>query len=169
MIEWFARLGYAAKGMVYLLVGYRALKGALHWIRPAGSSEVLEGLQKQPLGEPLLLILAAGLAFFALWRAVQTFWDPEGVGKDWRGLLERTGYAVSGLFYGNLAAGALEMALEQVEPEDVHEQEQMAAFLLGQPLGQWLVAGAGLAVLGVGVAQLHKAWSGKFLEPVARR
>lgn len=166
MIEWFARLGHAAKGTVYLLVGYRALKGALRWIRPAGSSEALEGLQKQPLGDHLLLILAAGLAFFAVWRAVQTFWDPEGVGKSWRGLLERAGYAMSGLFYGNLSAGALEMAVEKVEPEDVHEQEQLAAFLLGQPLGEWLVAAAGLVVLGVGLAQLTKAWSGKFLEPL---
>ncbi|ODT61788.1 hypothetical protein ABS71_16730 [bacterium SCN 62-11] len=166
MIEWFARLGHGAKGMVYLLVGYRALQGALRWMRPVGSSEALKALHKQPLGDPLLLILAAGLAFFALWRAFQTFWDPDGVGKSWKGLLERAGFALSGLFYGNLAAGALEMALEEVEPEDVHEQEQLAAFLLGQPLGQGLVALAGLTVIATGLGQLYKAWSGKFLEPL---
>lgn len=166
MLEWFSRLGHAAKGVVYLLVGYRVLKGALRWIRPAGSSQALEALQKQPLGEPLLLILAAGLGFFALWRAVQTFWDPERVGRDWRGLLERAGFAMSGLFYGNLAAGALEMALERPEPEDIHEQEQLAAFLLGQPLGEWLVALVGMVVIAVGLGQLYKAWSGKFLEPL---
>ena len=166
MIDGLARLGHAAKGMVYLLVGWRALRGALRWSRPAGSTEALEELHKQPMGDSLLLGLAAGLACFALWRAVQTFWDPERLGKDWKGLVERAGFAVSGLFYGNLSAGALEMALEQVEPEDVKEQEQLAAFLLGQPLGQALVALAGLAVVGVGLGQLYKAWSGKFLKPL---
>ena len=166
MFEWFARLGHAAKGVVYLLVGYRALKGALRWIRPAGSGQALEALAKQPLGDPMLLVLAAGLSFFALWRAVQTFWDPDGVGRGWKGLLERGGFALSGLFYGNLAAGALEMAVEQPEPEDIHEQERLAAFLLGQPLGQWLVALAGAGVVAVGIGQIYKACSGKFLEPL---
>ena len=166
MLEWIARLGHSAKGLVYLLVGYRALKGALHWVRPGGSDQALAALDKQPSGELLLLVLAAGLGFFALWRAVQTFWDPDGVGRARRGLLERAGFAMSGFFYGNLAAGALEMALEQPEPEDIHEQEQLAAFLLDQPLGEWLVALVGGVTVAVGVGQLYKAYSGKFLEPL---
>jgi len=166
MFDWLARLGHAAKGVVYLLVGYRALKGALRWIRPAGSSQALEALAKQPLGDPMLLVLAAGLSCFALWRAVQTFCDPDGVGRSWRGLLERAGFALSGLFYGNLAAGALELAWESPEAEDLHEQERLAAFLLGQPLGEWLVALAGAGVVAVGLAQLYKAYSGQFLEPL---
>jgi len=64
--------------------------------------------------------------------------------------------------YGKLGKGALELALERPDPDDPREQEQLAAFLFAQPLGQLLVALVGVGLVGVAVFQFVKAWKGKF-------
>lgn len=166
MINWLARLGYGAKGVVYLLVAWRTIQAGLWLTRPTGSEGAMQGLDKHPDGDPLLLVLAIGLAAFCLWRIVQTLLDPDCLGRSPKALITRAGFACSAFFYGNLASGALEMAVERPEPEDRHEQERMAAFLFDQPLGELLVALAGVAVLLTGVAQLAKARNQKFLEPL---
>jgi len=154
-----ARVGYASKGAVYALVGALALKAARTWSRPAGSSEALE-----VLNHPFLLVIGLGLVAFSLWRLVQTVLDPDQNGTSWKGCLQRAGYAISGLVYFDLGKEALELLLERPEPEEQKHEEEMVAVALAQPGGEWLVGLVGLAIVGLGLAQLLKAFSASFLE-----
>ena len=56
-----ARLGYAAKGVVYLLVGWIAATAAWNGGATADSEEALAFLLEKPLGRPLLAVVALGL------------------------------------------------------------------------------------------------------------
>lgn len=156
-----ARVGYAAKGVVYFLIGVRALQAVTQHVRPAGSQEAVQRWG-QELGEPFLVALGIGLGCFALWRGVQVVLNPD---DRWWGA--RLGCALSGLLYAKLGKGALELAMERPDPDDPREQERLAAFLFTQPLGQAAVAIAGLLVVGVGVFQLVKAYRAKFEEQPA--
>jgi hypothetical protein len=161
---WLARIGYTAKGIVYFLVGLLAIRAAMQPVKPAGTEKALSAVDHQPYGTEMLVVVAVGLACFVLWRAAQALLDADGKGRDWKAIGQRVGFAVSALFYAKLAKQALILAFNWRDAEDLQEQEQMAGFLFTQPLGQALVALAGLLVLGLGIGQFVKAYKGKFKE-----
>lgn len=148
------RAGCAAKGLVYLLVGMRALRAAFEPIPPTGSKESMERWG-EALGIPFLVLLALGLFSFALWRGLQTWSSPKGF---W----SRAGYALSGLLYFKVGKEALELVWERPDADDQRKQEHLAAFLFSQPLGQALVGLAGAVVIGTGLYQFWKAYHAKF-------
>lgn len=162
-VEKFARFGYTAKGVVYIVIGILALQLAFGQGGEAtGPEGALTTIGQQPFGRALLAIMAVGLLAYALWRFVQAVVDPEHKGKDAKGLAQRAGYIASGLTYGALGLLAVRMALGQAGGEGGQSQEDWTARLLAQPFGVWLVALVGLLVIGVGLYQLYYGVSGKF-------
>ena len=81
-VKWLARFGYAAKGVVYMVVGGLALAAALG--RGGSSSPdqrgALRTILEQPFGQVLLGAVAVGLFGYALWRFVMAAEDTEGDG-----------------------------------------------------------------------------------------
>ncbi|HEV2129901.1 MAG TPA: DUF1206 domain-containing protein, partial [Longimicrobiaceae bacterium] len=111
-VEGLARLGYAAKGVVYLIVGGLAAQAALgSGGQTTGSEGALSTILRQPLGQVLLGAVAVGLAGYALWRFVQAALDPEHRGTDAKGIAIRLGYAISGVIHAGLAIEAARMVL----------------------------------------------------------
>jgi hypothetical protein len=162
-VERLARFGYAAKGVVYVIIGILALQLAFGQGGEAtGPEGALDTIGRQPFGRTLLAVMAVGLLSYALWRFVQAALDPEDKGRDAKGLAQRAGYVVSGLTYGALGLLAGRMALGAASGEDGGGAQDWTAWLLAQPLGVWLVALAGLIVIGAGLYQLYYGLSGKF-------
>ncbi len=158
-----ARLGYLAKGVVYLAIGFLALREALgvggKTTDPTGA---MASIGAQPFGGVMLVLLAAGLACYALWKLVQGLLDADGKGSDAHGLLRRVGYVGSAVIHGALSFTAAQSILGA---EDSSEDAAAASALAYQPpLGQILVALVGLGVIGVGLYQLYAAYGAKFRE-----
>src|ERR1700688_2598179 len=70
--EWMARAGFVARGAVYIVIGILAIKLA------AGSGDAnpsqqgaLKAVAAQPFGKLLLILVAIGLAGYALWRLLR--------------------------------------------------------------------------------------------------
>ena len=107
-----ARCGYAAKGIVYLLIGVLALIAALG---PGRQNHRFDRRfahhRGQPFGKVLLGLVGIGLCGYALWRFVQAGVDPENKGNDAKGIATRIGYAFSGLSYGALALTAFNIVM----------------------------------------------------------
>lgn len=72
-----ARLGYAAKGVVYLLVGAIAFRAATAAGSPEGARGALQSLAGESGGRLALAAVAIGLVAHVLWRLVQAVLDPE--------------------------------------------------------------------------------------------
>ena len=75
-LEWLARGGLIAYGVVHLLVGWLALQIA--WGTSGGTSAdtsgALKTLADQPFGKVLLWVVAVGLVALALWQVSEAIW-----------------------------------------------------------------------------------------------
>jgi hypothetical protein len=96
-VERLARLGYVAKGVVYAVIGFLALREALGaGGKTTDPSGAIHSIGTQPFGGIMLTLLAVGLVYYAMWKVVQGVIDPDGKGSDAHGILRRVAYAGSG-------------------------------------------------------------------------
>ena len=168
LLELAARVGYGARGFVYLSVGVLVLFATLGVIGDAvGVRGALEWLSQRPMGRLWMLLVGLGLTAFVLWRMLQSVFDADHEGTSRHGLATRLSQLFSGLSYAALAfaAFALFAGPRASDPsEDVVESQERAAILLGLPFGRWLLIAAGLTIFGIGVANVVKAWREDFSE-----
>lgn len=152
-----ARVGYVAKGVVYLLVGYLAARAALATGAPTGGTGALR--EALTAGGPwLVLLIGVGLLAHVAWRAVQALLDPENPSSGLR-LGVRAFHLVSGLVYGSLAISAFHLWQGRREAAG-GEEENFAAMLMAQPYGRWMVGLVGLAIVAYGIHQFVEACRG---------
>jgi hypothetical protein len=162
-----ARLGYAARGLVYLIIGGLAFLGGIG--RGGGTTDTkgaLVTLLGQPFGRILLALVAVGLLSYAIWRFVMAVKDPEQHGTEGSALVRRGAYLVSGILNLGIAVVAASLAFPGLLPTAGGGGEQgaqsWAAWLMHQPYGRWLVALVGLVVMGAAVAFAVRAAKAAF-------
>jgi hypothetical protein len=162
-LEMMARAGHGARGVVYCLVGGLAVLAAVGGGgRAGGSRSAFQTLLGQPFGRGLLVLVAVGLSFFAVWRFVESVTDADRYGNDAKGLAIRGAHLIGGIIAVGLAASALGLALGWGGGgDDDRAARDWTAWLMGQPFGPWLVGAVGLCVAGAGIAFALKAWRGK--------
>lgn len=109
-IEVLARAGYAARGIVYVIIGAFAVFAAFGSSDVKGTEGALQAILSQPYGRLLLWIIGFGLAAFCLWRLVQAIRDTDRHGSNAKGLAIRAGLIGGGLSYAAAALVALGLA-----------------------------------------------------------
>lgn len=159
-IQRLARMGYAAKGVVYLIIGGLALQAALgEGGKTTDSEGALRTILEQPFGWALLAIVALGLAGYAIWCFVQAIRDPEGIGSDAKGLGKRVVRAISGAIHTALALQAARLAFGSGGDKTSGSASQdWTAAVLAQPMGRWIVIAVGLAIVALGLVELTRAY-----------
>lgn len=161
--ETLARLGFVARGVVYLLVGGLAVVAALGpGGATTGSKGALASLLGQPFGWALLGAIAFGLLCFAAWRFAQSVLNADRLGDSWRERLRRIGVGVSALVNAALAVSALGLLIGARGSSDGQGARDWTAWLLSIPFGKWIVGlfGAAIAIAAIGVA--HRGWKADF-------
>jgi hypothetical protein len=169
-LELLARLGYAARGAVSLLVGALALLAAFGRGGGAtGSKGALQELLLHPLGDVLLAAVALGLFGFAAWRAAQSLLDADGLGSAPKALVVRAGQLVSGIVHAGLGVSAVGLLAGWGYGGDEEQSARdWTRWLLARPFGEWLVGAVGIAVIGAGLGMVRKAWTASFTRKLAR-
>lgn len=165
-VEPLARFGYAAKGLVYITIGLLSAQAAAGaGGRTTDTEGALYSLMTQPFGQVLLGIVAIGLAGYALWRIVQALLDPLHANEevDAKRIVQRLGYAFSGLAYGGLAITAVKLILGTAsaasgDGDSSNAPQDWTALLLAQPFGRWLVGLGGLLIIGLGLSYLYQSY-----------
>ena len=153
VIALLARLGYATRGIVYILVGGLAVLASLGpWGTTTDSRGALLVVMEQPLGWIWLVFIGAGLGLFALWRFAQSILDADGLGTSLTMIGRRAAYLISAIGNAGLAAFAVGIAFGLAARSTGGESsiQAWAAWLLQHPYGTW----AAIA-LGLGVAAPH--------------
>jgi hypothetical protein len=161
------RFGYVADGVVYLLVGLLALDASLGARSPNVSrEEAMRAIVAEPFGRVLLVIIAVGLAGYSLGHLLMAARDPaKEKKKGIVNVINRAAHAFNGLIHLSLALVAAQLGLGLGPTTgDGRTPADWTRELLAAPLGQALVIGAGLILVGLAIYQLHKAYTGNFRE-----
>jgi hypothetical protein len=159
-IEGLGRFGYAAKGVVYLIVGGLAVQAALgQGGQMTDQKGAMSRIAAAPFGGSLLVVLAVGLFGYGLWQAVRATLDTEHLGSEAKGIFGRLVFGGMALIYGGLAWSALRMAMGIGSGQGSTEKTQgWTAWLMSQPLGVWLVGLVGAVVIANGLYQFYRAF-----------
>jgi hypothetical protein len=161
--ERLARVGYAAKGVVYIVVGALATLTALGFGGQAkGTQGAMRSIARQPFGTVMLSIVAFGLIAYVIWRWVQAVTDADDKGTKAKGIALRLGYAGSGFIYAGLSYSAARIVFGARDDGRPSAAESWTATVMAFPYGNWLVILAALGVMGYGVYQCYKGYSAKF-------
>jgi len=158
---WLARAGFAARGIVYVIIGILAIKLALGSGGTSPSQQgALRAIAAQPLGKVLLILVAVGLGGYALWRLVRALLGhgPEGSDSG----VDRVAALASGVVYAGFCAVAVEILLGS--GGNSGGTQKTAAGVFGWPAGTWLVGIAGIVFIGVGLYQGYRGVSKDFLD-----
>lgn len=161
-IERMARVGFAAKGLLYITVGFLASQAGLgSGGRVTDTQGALRTVNRATFGRGFLLVIAAGLIGYAVWRLVEAVLDPERRGTGPKGVLLRLGFAARGLFHGALGVTAFRLAVGDRSGAAGDQVQRWTASLFELPAGELLVGLAAASIGGYGVYQFYRAWSPK--------
>jgi len=162
LFEGLARAGYAARGVIYALIGVLALRLAdgvtTHKPNQQGA---MQQIADQRFGHALLLLTAIGLGGYSLWRLAQALigHTPE-YGEH--SALDRIGAAGSAVAYAAFTFLAISV-LRGTGGNSSAQPKKTTAGVLEWPAGRELVAAAGLLFIGIGAYQAYLGLSRKFL------
>jgi hypothetical protein len=159
------RLGFAARGILYSLIGLLTLWSIVRSGSRAhgGVNTTFASIQAVAPGMVLLAGLALGFAGFAvgmMWTAIFD-WNFEGTKPS--GLLRRAGSFIVGVVHLSLTASTVLLAAGH-QPQG-HGARRWTELLLSYPFGRAGVAIGGLYAIGYGLFLMVKVWTGK-LDPL---
>ncbi|WP_084418064.1 DUF1206 domain-containing protein [Henriciella litoralis] len=159
-----ARIGLGARALVYFAVSGLLIDAAISAKPDNGVSpgDAFRAVENEAGGRYLLIFLAIGLALYALWRYYQAILDPEDNGSDAKGIFSRLGMASSGTSYLLIGVAAVSVTFGSNSSGDGGKTEQTAKWLMEQPFGEWVVVLGGLALIGIGGAQVWRAKTGQW-------
>lgn len=174
-----ARLGWVAKGVVYILLGVLAVPIAFQGAGrddggtggdQASQTGAVARVAESSFGALALYAVAIGLALYVLWRLVSIILPADNTAKAW---LTRAGYVVSVVAYLLLAWSAFSFArnsgaASQGDQSEDARVERFTRDLMEKTGGRWLVGVLGASLVCVGVYFLVRGVKASFrkeLEP----
>ncbi len=156
--DWFrplARLGYAARGLIYLVIGFFAALAAVGSGRAMGTEGALQILMGSTAGSILTWVLTLGLVSYALWRLIQAVFDTDDHGTGAKGLAVRGGLVAAAFTYATLALYTFSAA--RASGSSGGGGGGFAETLAGFVGSRWAATIIGTVLIGVACAHFYKA------------
>ena len=163
-IETWARLGYFARGLVYLIIGWLAFDSN----RPLSAGEAVQSVETMPMGTILLIVLALGLFGYGLYKIAAGLADLDGDGTTPKAWVRRGARILSGAGYWVLSYIAVRAMTDDraatSQAGDASGSADAGRQASEAPGGELLLLVAGLVILAIAIAQLVIAAKAKFME-----
>ncbi len=161
------RIGWFAKGLVYVVAGLLALSVAAKasgWTNAPVSGQgeasptgAIKTVASSAGGTALLWLLAAGMLIYAAWRVVSALLPG---GTDGEAMVHRIGYLVSAIVYSTFAASALALARDSsVDQNGNAKVTDISASIMSHTAGRLVIGVVGVIVICVGLYRMKKGFS----------
>ena len=161
MVHGLARAGLAARGIIYILIGWVAVLVALgHGSHEADQQGALQLLAGKPYGSVSLWLLGIGFAAYALWRLSEAAYGVASEGK-------RTGPRLRSLAQAVIYAGLAYLTFQVIsgtQGSQSGQQQDVTAKAMQHPGGRWLVGTAGLIIVIIGLILTMEGIHRKFMK-----
>jgi len=154
-----ARWGLAARGGIYIVMGFLAFAVANGDTKEVDQSGALREVADQPFGTVLVVLLAIGFVGYALWLLSEAIW---GLTSDEDKPSNRAISVVRAIAYVFLAFTAFRV-LGGSQSSNSDKQAGYAAELMEHSGGRWLVGIGGVILIGVGIYMFVEGVRKKFL------
>lgn len=160
------RLGHAARGVTYMLLGMLALGTSGKEI--AGAQGAFDYLQGMPMGAPLLWFVAIGLLAYAVFKLLSGIANLENNDSDAMGVAKRVGEIASGIIHLSLSYAAYKFATGALSSSSGEGRgQEMAQPVMDFELGAVLIGIVGLGMLAAAGMQAKYAATGEFMKHIA--
>jgi hypothetical protein len=160
-----ARLGFVARGAIYLLIGFIALQVALGHGGQADRGGALSQIADKSYGTFLLWVLVVGFAGLALWRFSEAAFG--AVGPDGHEAGERLKSLARALLYSFFFVSTLEFVTGRSSSATANGNSQsrtLTARVMEHNGGRLLVGLIGLVVVVIGAMLAREGWKKEFLK-----
>jgi hypothetical protein len=165
-VDRLARAGFAARGVIYALIGILAIEIAFgNSGHKADQSGAVRVVGHTPFGVMLLWLLVIGFIGMALWRLSEALYG--GPGADGRKASNRLIAGFKAVLYGVIAFFIMKYALGLGVPKSSNKQSvDLTSTAMRAPGGRILVGIVGVVLIGVGAWLAWRAFEKKFLEEI---
>lgn len=158
VVENGARVGYAASGVLHLLLAWLALRITWGAYRgEADQSGAFGALAATPAGRVVLGVVGAGLVLLALWNLTEAILVRGDAGRLVKAAAKTVTYAV-------LAWGAIGFTVGIHQKSSAQQTKDVTASLMAKTWGTVLLVVIGLVVVGIGVGMAYKGIAHKYRE-----
>ena len=155
----FMRAGYAGRAIVYFTVTGFSLWSIAQGGQAEGTSGVMESLTGN--GWPILVLIALGMAAYAIWRFIDSFADLEAYGTDGKGLIARAGMLVTGLIHLAIGVAAL-FALIGSSSSGQGSSNGFVSDIMQMEGGRWIIGIVGALTLCTAFYYFYKGIKEKY-------
>jgi Domain of Unknown Function (DUF1206) len=157
-----ARAGLAARGVLYILIGWVAILVALgQTSHQANQQGALQLLAAQPYGLVSLWLLGIGFTGYALWRLSEAAFGVTGEGN---GAVPRLKSLVRAAIYASFAYLTFKIIAGTGGGSQTKKQQDLSATVMHHPGGQWLVGIVGLVIVIAGLVLVSEGVRRKFMK-----
>lgn len=163
-IEVFARVGFAAKGVLYVTMSALAASAALGMGGKSNpdSKQAMQKLFEAPFGRLLVAVIALGLVGYGVWRIIEGITDPQNRGHGPKGIVQRGSSVVRGVIHLALAFAAGMLALYRESTGGGSGQiRTWVGKAIATPGGTYALMAVAAGLAGYGVWQLYCAFRAK--------
>jgi hypothetical protein len=158
-----AKLGLAARGTIYLLIGWFAVLLAAGKKPPETDQRgAMQEVAQHNGGFLLLWLIAIGLTGYALWRFSEAAFGVVGKGEKSRNAGPRLQSLARGLIYAGLAVSAFNILAHARGKSQASQQQLWTSKVMKYPAGRWLIGLIGAVVIVVGLVLIYEGVARKF-------
>jgi hypothetical protein len=163
-VERAGRLGLAARGVVYCVLGVLAAALALgDRSEETDQRGALAEVAERPLGKVLLIALLVGFVGYSAWRIARAI---DGEGSEEPSAGQRVADVAKAVLYLGLAYTTIRLLTDDPEAANGGGQDQAQGFtarlMTEQSWGRWAVGLAGAAIAGYGCWQIFRGCTERF-------
>ena len=165
VLEVAARIGFVARGLIYLVIGVIAVQIARGGGGQADRGGALAKIAASRFGPAVLWLLVAGFLGLTLWRLSEAAFGVHGPGGQKTG--ERLKSLARAVLYGFFFVSTLKLVLGTSSGATVNGDDQsrtLTARVMAHSGGRLLIGVIGVVVVIIGLFLIRESWTGEFLK-----